>query len=66
MSLAIFEGVFNIWQKLVLTSVNFVDNGAISHGSKWTNNENFESHLVTLRDPDVETVAKPTYTPVRD
>ena len=42
MSLAILEGLFSIWQLLVLISVNFVHNWAISHGSKWTNNENYK------------------------
>ena len=30
------------------TLVNFVYNWAIFHGSKWTNNENYKSTLVTL------------------
>ena len=48
MSLAVFEGLFSIWQKLLPTLANFVYNWAIFHGCKWTNNENYENHLVTL------------------
>ena len=44
-----YEGLFRIWQKLSPTSLNFVYNWAIFHKcSKWTNNENYKSHLVTL------------------
>ena len=42
------EGLFSIWQKVLPTLVNFVYNWAIFHGSKWTNNENYKSPLVTL------------------
>ena len=42
------EGLFSIWQKLLPTLANFVYNWAIFHGCKWTNNENYENHLVTL------------------
>ena len=43
-----YESLFSIWQKLLPTWVNFMYNWAIFHGSKWTNYENYKSHLVTL------------------
>ena len=43
-----YEGLCNFWQKLLLTLLSFVYNWAIFHGSKWTKNENYNSHLVTL------------------
>ena len=42
------EGLFIIWQNLLPTLSNFVNNWAIFHGCKWTKNENYKSHLVTL------------------
>ena len=52
-----FEVLFSIWQKLVLTLVNFVYNWAISHCSKWTNNENYKtiwSHLLVVTNNSFE------------
>ena len=43
-----YEAQFSIWQKFLPTLVNFVNNWTIFHGCKWTNNENYKSHLVTL------------------
>ena len=44
-----FEGLFSSRQKLIPTSANFVYNWAIIRGCKWTNNEDYKSHLVTLQ-----------------
>ena len=43
-----YEGLFSIGQKLLPTLVNFAYNWALFHGSKWVNNQNYKSHLVTL------------------
>ena len=42
------ESLFRIWQKLLPTLAIFLYSWAIFHGCKWTNNENYKSHLVTL------------------
>ena len=41
-------GWFSIWQKLLPTLNFFGFNWAIFHCRKWTYNENYKSHLVTL------------------
>ena len=43
-----YEAQFSIWKNFLPTLVNFVNNWTIFHGCKWTNNENYKSHLVTL------------------
>ena len=54
------EGLFSTWQKLVLTSVNFVYNWAISNGSKWTNNKTLKAsgHTAATAVNDVKAVIK--------
>ena len=42
------ESLFRIWQKLLPSLAIFLYSWAIFHGCKWTNNENYKSHLVTL------------------
>ena len=44
-----YERLFSIWQKLLLTLVNFVYNWALFRVIKWTCYENYKSHLVTLQ-----------------
>ena len=39
MSLAIYVGLFSIWQALLPTWVNFVYDWAILHGTKWAKNK---------------------------
>ena len=43
-----YVGLFSIWHKLLLTSVNIAYKWEIFHGCKRKNNENYTSHLVTL------------------
>ena len=43
MSLAIYVGLFSIWQALLPTWVNFVYDWAILHGTKWAKNKNYKA-----------------------
>ena len=43
-----YEGLFSIWEKLLPTLAIFGYNWATFHCYKWTNNENYKSHLLTL------------------